>query len=127
MRGNKIADGLQNAFKHLLIGQQMALPVKLPAAKPEFEPWEPHRELTRKRCHLASIPYVYSFVETSLLLTAYPFLDSKKKLSINGVAPVVARHPLGKICLISSTDKILSRNTVSTMESSGLIISANTG
>jgi hypothetical protein len=33
-----------------------------------------------------------------------PFLDSKKKLSINGVVPVVERQPVGKNCLNSSTD-----------------------
>jgi hypothetical protein len=38
---------------------------------------------------------IYSLVvETSLILTAFPFFDSKKKLSIYGVAPVVARHIL---------------------------------
>jgi hypothetical protein len=52
---------------------------------------------------------IYSLVETCLLLTAFPFLDPKKKLSISGVVPVVVRQPLGKNCLISSTDKILSR------------------
>ena len=53
---------------------------------------------------------IYSLVvKTSLLLTAFSFLDSKKKLSINGVAPVVVREPLGKNYLISSTDKLLSR------------------
>jgi hypothetical protein len=38
-----------------------------------------------------------------------PFLDSKKKLSINRVATVVMNQPLDKNCLNSSTDKILSR------------------
>ena len=38
-----------------------------------------------------------------------PFLDSKKKLSISVVAPVVVRQSLEKNYLISSTDKILSR------------------
>ena len=53
---------------------------------------------------------IYSLiVEISLLLTAFPVLDSKKKLNINGVAPVVMKQPLGKNCLISSTDIILSK------------------
>ena len=53
---------------------------------------------------------IYSLVvETSLLLTAFPVLDSKKKLSIFEVTPVVAKQPLGKNCLISSTDIILSK------------------
>lgn len=53
---------------------------------------------------------IYSLVvETSLLLTAFLFLDSKKKLSISGVASVVARQPLGKNFLFLSTDIILSK------------------
>ena len=35
------------------------------------------------------------FVAINLLLTAFLFLDSKKKLSINGAASVVVRQPLG--------------------------------
>jgi hypothetical protein len=53
---------------------------------------------------------IYSLVETSLLLTAFPFLGSKKKLSINGIAPLVARQSVGKNC-ISSADMILSRKS----------------
>jgi hypothetical protein len=45
-----------------------------------------------------------------------PFLDSKKKLSISGVAPVMARQPLGKSCLISFRDQILSRKKAHYME-----------
>jgi hypothetical protein len=51
-----------------------------------------------------------------MLLTAFPFLDSKKKLSINGVAPVVVREPLGKNCLVSPTDKILFRKRTHCVE-----------
>jgi hypothetical protein len=40
-------------------------------------------------------------------------LDSKKELSISGVAPIVARQPLGENCLNSSTDK---KNTVQKKE-----------
>jgi hypothetical protein len=54
---------------------------------------------------------IYSLVvETSLLLTAFPFLESEKKLNIYGVTPVVVRQPLGKNFSILSTDIILSRN-----------------
>jgi hypothetical protein len=53
---------------------------------------------------------IYLLVETSLILTAFPFLDSEEKWSIYGVVPVVTRQPLGKKYLISSTDIILSRN-----------------
>ena len=50
---------------------------------------------------------IYSLVvETSLLLTAFSVLDSKKKLSIIEITLVVVKQPLGKNCLISSTDII---------------------
>ena len=52
---------------------------------------------------------IYSLVvETSLLLTAFPVLDSKKKLSIFEYSSC-GKQPLGKNCLISSTDIILSK------------------
>ena len=52
---------------------------------------------------------IYSLVETSLLLTTFPVLDSKKKLSIIEITLVVVKQPLGKNCLVSSTDITLSK------------------